>query len=655
MQLDTPQSDGSSRLRLVDVRVDAARGHLHLGAHLSGVLAGTSSRSEAARWIATTVAGPRPADAGGSVEIEGHVASVWTLPAEMLPPSSPVVIDLAVVHAQWQASWCRRRDELAAAHASCRLEGYRIEAALERARDRLPLPGAPVGSAAPLVVGSSRAPEAQRAPEPEAESFPPIPEAPIAPPPEEAAAPEADMPPVDWALPPDVTTHTRAKVRTLLATLDAMQPAPLPEGLLLADAWDAHAALLRARQAADELPIDDIEALEQRVNAARGAVDKSSRSVTEAARLHIEQCHRVVVETEAALFEAKRKQRSAALARYDEAVAAELVALADAGLDSYAAFLFEITSGHETADLGARLAAETELAAARTALDAARQVPSVPTRVELEEREVQMRARATELLGHAPGANPAAELRALRVEAEGSDETIAEIAEALSHGGVAATDDVVERARAFLAVPLAAPPAPQPATEPAPQVAPLPRVAFEAPPAWVEPPATRAPAAPVRAASQEPVSANVTADPARWREVADLEERRSAQNRKLAQLEAELARVDRMNEAGVARLDGTELSRALESLLAAYRAGDLLDGRLPLILDGVLDGLTADAREAAVAVFARATDVQTVVVTDDPEVMQSLSRKGGTLVRWPEPLVTISEEPERRPAPTRSA
>ena len=39
-------------------------------------------------------------------------------------------------------AWSRRRDEIAAAHASCRLEGYRIDAALERARDRLPLPGA---------------------------------------------------------------------------------------------------------------------------------------------------------------------------------------------------------------------------------------------------------------------------------------------------------------------------------------------------------------------------------------------------------------------------------------------------------------------------------------------------------------------------------
>ena len=55
--------------------------------------------------------------------------------------------------------------------------------------------------------------------------------------------------------------------------------------------------------------------------------------------------------------------------------------------------------------------------------------------------------------------------------------------------------------------------------------------------------------------------------------------------------------------------------------------------------------------------FARATDVQTVVVTDDPEVMQSLSREGGMLVRWPEPLVTLVEEPdmERRSAPTRRA
>src|SRR3981189_2569857 len=108
MQLDTPQPAGSSRFRLLDVRMDGERGLLHLGAHLSGVLTETSNRRDAARWIAKTIAGPRPEHAGGSVEVDGAVVSVWALPAELLPANAPTVIDLAVVHAQWQASWTRR-------------------------------------------------------------------------------------------------------------------------------------------------------------------------------------------------------------------------------------------------------------------------------------------------------------------------------------------------------------------------------------------------------------------------------------------------------------------------------------------------------------------------------------------------------------------
>ena len=176
------------------------------------------------------------------------------------------------------------------------------------------------------------------------------------------------------------------------------------------------------------------------------------------------------------------------------------------------------------------------------------------------------------------------------------------------------------------------------------------RAAFAAAEAWVEPPVPVA-----RSAPRQPVVPPWTIDPARWREVADLEEQRAAQNRKLIALEVELARLDRIGEAEVARLTGADLTRALEAVLAAYRAGDLLGGRLPLIVEGILDGLTVDARDAALAVFARATDVQTVVVTDDPEVMQSLAREGGTLVRWPERIVNLVDDPELEPAPTRSA
>ena len=78
-------------------------------------------------------------------------------------------------------------------------------------------------------------------------------------------------------------------------------------------------------------------------------------------------------------------------------------------------------------------------------------VPDMPTRAELEEREAQMRLRATELLGRPPGADPAGELRALRVPTEGRAEMLDEIAEMLREHGLVVTGDLLEYARAFLA------------------------------------------------------------------------------------------------------------------------------------------------------------------------------------------------------------
>ena len=39
---------------------------------------------------------------------------------------------------------------------------------------------------------------------------------------------------------------------------------------------------------------------------------------------------------------------------------------------------------------------------------------------------------------------------------------------------------------------------------------------------------------------------------------------------------------------------------------------------------------------AAVLVLSRNTDVQSIVVTDDLDVMKSVTRAGGTIVLWPE-------------------
>jgi hypothetical protein len=67
-----------------------------------------------------------------------------------------------------------------------------------------------------------------------------------------------------------------------------------------------------------------------------------------------------------------------------------------------------------------------------------------------------------------------------------------------------------------------------------------------------------------------------------------------------------------------------------------YRSGALLGGTLPMVIDGVLDEIAPESREAAVRYLAGADDVQIIVVSDDPEVLQSLAYAGASLVRWPE-------------------
>jgi len=83
-------------------------------------------------------------------------------------------------------------------------------------------------------------------------------------------------------------------------------------------------------------------------------------------------------------------------------------------------------------------------------------------------------------------------------------------------------------------------------------------------------------------------------------------------------------------------------------MFVAYRAGEVLEGHLPLVLDGVLDGLAADVRDAAVLALADVDDAQVIVVTDDDTVSQRVGAAGGTIVRWPAP-----EDKRRGPAPER--
>jgi hypothetical protein len=540
MEPDSRQPDAADRLRLLDIRLRPDGPTVRFVTRLAAVLTEPAARRSAARVIAGTVAGPRPESVDGSVEVGGEIVSVRTLPVPVLEPDAPILVDRSLVAAEWGA-WCaRRRDELAVEHASRRLERHRIDAALERAGQE-PAPSATV------VAPDPQTPDEERDP-------------------------------------------VRLRLRALLDPPDRDVPPPLPEGQLLADAWDAHAALVHVRDAADVTAASALEPLERRVDHARQVVAEMPRAVPVEVQEQIERCHNDVLDAEAELLEAKRRKRGKAVDRYERAVAIELVALADAGLESYAAFLVAVAEG-EAAEAGERAVAEAELAAARAELDQARLVRDVPTGRELDERAELMRSRATELLGRPPGLDAASELRALRIEPERSEQELVELEAMLREAGAGETGNVVATARAFLVVP-------RPAT------------------------------APERDASRPSALTP--------HELADLDAQRRDHDDALAGLEAELSELNRVATIPLDRLPANELVAALGCVLDRYRAGALLGGRLPVVFDGVVDDIAREPREAAAQHLAGADDIQVIVVSADPEVLQSLAYAGASLVRWPE-------------------
>jgi hypothetical protein len=544
MDLNARNTDSSARLRLVDVRLRSGEASLHFGGGLAGVYTATADRTSAAQQIVATVMGPRPVDTAGSVDINGRVVSVHSLPPLPLPPSAPAVLDRDDLSAHWHALCARRRGDLAATHASRRLERYRIAAALDRARAR----------------------EAGRREPAEPEPW----------------SPSVTVDHTHPVSPADAAANLRAQIRALMQSIDALSSMPSPEALALADAWDAHTELLRARAAA---PPIDLDQAEERVKHARTAVTMNSGSVSDELRDRIDRSHQEVVEAEASLFEARRKTRPEAVARYEAAVAAENVALEAAGVDSYASFLLAI-AGHAASNGGGstadHAAAQRELFDASAGLDAARREAGVTENEDLFQRGVELRARAERLLGRVVvGGDPPAELRGLRIEAPSRNERVRELIDVLQSAGVV-RGDAIKTARELLAA---------------------------------EPAEARSPG---------------------WGVVEGLEEDHARHGRILAELEAEIARLDGIYDAGIDQIGPEDLAQVMESLLDSYRAGNLLGGRLPVVLDGAFDGLPPDSRDAAIRVLSRNADVQSIIVTDDLDVMKSLTAAGGTIVLWPE-------------------
>jgi hypothetical protein len=240
-----------------------------------------------------------------------------------------------------------------------------------------------------------------------------------------------------------------------------------------------------------------------------------------------------------------------------------------------------------------------------------------------------LRDHARALLGREPGRDLGAELRALRVPRADHAERLRALSAALTAAGVAVGDDPIADARRFLMSP------PSIRIEQRREwTMPDPRGAGRLDPsdAFALPGESPQPGRePIPDEPPEPERS-----PVELARIEALERERTVREQRTSELEAEMRDLERARESDLSRLSPAAFMRALDSTLDAYRSGAVLAGRVPLVLDGVLDRINPETCDAAVSALAGAADLQAIVVSNEPRVMQRIRDAGGTVVVWPE-------------------
>jgi hypothetical protein len=590
-----------ARLRLVSLR--RGGGEVSFGGGLACVPVVPEAQADATREIAAAVIGPRPDDLAGTIDVEGRAVDIAQLPAPLLHPSAPHAVDRTILDQLWRDLARRRCAELESECEALHLQRDRIDAAIADAHERLDA----------LLEDAA---EVELEPAPEAE-----------PPSDSESEPE----------PIPVADEITPRLTELLDAFYDLPLVPSAEARDIADRLDELAALPPAPSV---MPAIDVGAAERRVAAARGALAHISGGVDAGDRGRIEECHRAVVEAEGTLFESRKRERPAALAAYQRALAAERDVLAESGVESYASYLVAIASRVAKVDTEGRLRAELELADAQAELAAARTALLAP-RDDRAEREFELRARAAQLLGRFPADDAAGELRALEVEHPDAEALRGEVTAVLSEIGEPVDGDVVSHAIAVVeareqaaVVALEAPAVAEPEPEPEPGREPEPQSEDSGPDD--------------REREREAIEA----------ELGRLEDERWEYETALTGAERECAAFDDRSTFDVDRLDIDDLDVLLDALLATYRAGDLLAGRLPIVIAGALDDIDVVAPSDIAERLAEVRDAQVIVVTTDLALAGALSRVGAAMVEWPIPVVAIEQPapeaervPEPKPAP----
>jgi hypothetical protein len=290
--------------------------------------------------------------------------------------------------------------------------------------------------------------------------------------------------------------------------------------------------------------------------------------------------------------------------------------------------LMALGSGEIPRDEGTRQAAQTELAAATAAYEQALHLRDLPSREELGTRARVLREHARTMLGREPGPDLSADLRTLRARRADYDERLRELVTVLEGTGTAVGDDPVADARRFLM----SPPSIQIEQQREwPMPGPRWSGRLDEADAWPMPGNERRRIEAVGPPQPEGLSAVELA------QIEALERELAEQQQRVADLEGQMAELEAARTADLAQLSAKAFTSAIQSTLAAYRAGTVLDGRVPLVFDGVLDRIRPEACDAAVDMLLRAEDLQAIVVSNDAQVVHRIRSAGGTIVLWPEP------------------
>jgi hypothetical protein len=394
------------RLQLVELRDEhGPLGAVEFAPRVTVVRVEDAARAAAgAQWISTAVVGPRGEGTRGVVSAGGETGEIAELSPQVLDGVETLVLDDALVGAAARLAGDDRRAQLEARAL-----------ALSDATDALDAERARV---AELVADT------------------------------DACLVELDAILTELAR----TAHhavARRRVQDALDTALAASNTPDPEAYAIAADWDALLAE-RARPTADAVPPD---VARTRLNEARDHLRQITG--TRLTRARVEEMHaisRAVGEAQLALDAARRSERAGATTRLEAAQRAEGKALRALGFPSYAAFLVAIANGvpEDDADDDERRAAEELVAQCETTLEDALAAEHRPSDEELAEREIELRARAAQVLGHFPGDDLAGELRERRVAGPEATGALDALREALREVGADTGDDPVSAAQAWM-------------------------------------------------------------------------------------------------------------------------------------------------------------------------------------------------------------